>query len=122
MKHVVVVDDSEIVTELLKSALEAEGVRVTACLEPEREVVAGADPPDLILLDINMPQYFGDDVAAFFRDAWQVEAPIYLFSDIDEADLKARTEEAGVAGYIWKGWGMDRVVERILDLLGADAG
>ncbi len=118
MKHVLIIDDSEMVIELLRSALEAEGVRVSACLEPDRAMVTGDDPPDLILLDVNMPQYFGDDVAGFFREAWGVESPIFLFSDLPEEELKQRAEEARVDGYVWKGWGIERVVESVLSALG----
>ena len=122
MKHVLIIDDSEMVIELLRSALEAEGIRVSACLEPDRTMVTGEDPPDLILLDINMPQYFGDDVAGFFREAWGVESPIFLFSDIAEEELKQRAQDAGVEGYVWKGWGIERVVEAILNHLEGGGG
>jgi len=118
MKRVVVIDDSEVVIELVRSALEEEGYLVTALLEPDRAQIEAGPPPDLLLVDINMPQVFGDDVAQFVRDAWGIEAPIYLFSDIAEDELRERAAAAEVAGYMWKGWGIERVIDELCDLLG----
>ena len=73
--------------------------------------------PDLILLDINMPELFGDDVVAFFRGEWHIDAPIYLCSDIPEEELQARAASAGADGYICKGWGLDALVQRVQAVL-----
>ncbi len=116
-RRVVIIDDSEVVLDLVGSALEEEGVEVTRLVEPDREAVVGQRPPDLILLDIHMPQMYGDDVVAYFREACGIEAPIYLFSDIPEQELAARAARVGATGYVWKGRGLDHVIDETLRLL-----
>ncbi len=122
MKRVVLIDDSELVLDVVGGALEDAGVDVTTLEEPVADLVAGDRAPDMILLDINMPQMYGDDVVGYFREACGIEAPIYLFSDIPEEELIQRAEAVGAAGFIWKGRGIEHVVEealRILETLGS---
>jgi len=101
-------------------ALEGAGFAVTiaaslAAFEHER---ASAEP-DLILVDIQMPEAFGDDVASMLVDRHDVRAPIVLLSSIDEPELSRRANDARVAGYIWKGAGTTELVRRCKELLGA---
>ena len=56
------------------------------------------------------------DVVGFFKEAWGVTAPIYLFSDIPEDELKERADEAGANGYISKSWGLEVLVEKVLEI------
>lgn len=120
MKRIVLIDDSEMVLESVALALEDAGFDVTTMTEPNREEIAGDKPASLILMDVNMPQMFGDDMVDFLQEAWGVRAPLYLFSDIPEDELRARSEEAGADGYLCKGWGMDRIVDTVRSLAGAD--
>jgi CheY-like chemotaxis protein len=116
-KRVVLVDDSEIVLEHVKGALEDAGCAVTAVAEPSRAAFAGARTPDLVLLDVNMPQAFGDDLARFLKDAWGLDGRIYLYSSLAEGELSERARGAGADGYICKSWGVDRLVHEVLRVL-----
>jgi two-component system response regulator GlrR len=66
-KHVLVVDDDVHVRSTLTLLLEAEGYRVTAVADAREALrfLAGAEPPAIILLDLNMP---GMDGGAFLRE------------------------------------------------------
>jgi len=56
MKHILVVDDEKHICELYKSELEDEGYRVTVATSgPEALSAVEQNPPDLIVLDIQMP-------------------------------------------------------------------
>jgi len=119
-KTILVFDDSPLALEVTRMALESAGFAVTiaadlAAFERERT----ATPPDLILVDIQMPEAYGDDVASVLVDREDVAAPIVLLSSIDEPELAQRAEEARVAGYIWKGAGTTELVRRCKELLGA---
>ena len=118
MKRVVLIDDSEIILDLVSHGLREAGYDVVALSDPKRFSEIHKLSPSLILLDINMPEVFGDDVAQFFKDEWNVSAPIYMFSDIDERDLKRRAQEGNADGYICKGWGMDRLLECVAKIIG----
>lgn len=113
--RVVAIDDSPMILRAVKHALEKAGFAVTTLDSPSAfETIKGVEP-DIILLDINMPELFGDDVIAFFRQEWKINAPIYLCSDVAEDELRARAEAAGADGYICKGWGLDVLVQRVKD-------
>jgi DNA-binding response OmpR family regulator len=102
----------------VKHALEKAGFTVTTLDSPSAFDAVRAANPDLILLDINMPELFGDDVVAFFRQEWQINAPIYLCSDIPEDELRARANTSGANGYICKGWGLDVLVQKVTEVVG----
>ncbi len=56
MKHILVVDDEEHICELYKSELEDEGFRVTLANSGKQALEeVERNPPDLIVLDIQMP-------------------------------------------------------------------
>ena len=118
MKRVAIIDDSEIVLDITRMALSEAGFEVLTMLEPTRSLLVGDRPPDLILLDVNMPQAFGDDVATFFKRRWGVTAPIYLYSSLPEEDLRRRASEAQLDGFICKNAGKEHLLARVREILG----
>lgn len=119
--RVVLIDDSEIILASIKDALEEIGCDVVAVMEPTRAAFAGEGSPDLILLDVNMPQAYGDDIARFLRETWDITSQIYLYSSLSEEELKTRAREAGADGYICKSWGKARLLQEVRVLLGLPA-
>ncbi len=118
-KRILVVDDSPLLLDLAKEALELAGYYVyiaqdfsqLADLEEGRGV-------DLILMDVHMPELYGDDVAAVLREVRGVETPIYLLSGMDAEELATRAHEADINGYICKSDGIEAIVERVKHILG----
>lgn len=118
-KRILVLDDSPLALAVMRAALEAEGFSVAIAEDLssfERQRVA-ADP-DLILVDVQMPEAFGDDVASTLRGWHAVTVPIVLVSSIEEPELARRAHDAQAAGYICKGAGMTELVRRCRELLG----
>jgi DNA-binding response OmpR family regulator len=120
-ERIVIIDDSEMILKLTKTALEAAGFVVQA-LDNPGDFAPSEDPPDLILVDVNMPQFFGDDVVTYLRDEWSISTPIYLFSSVAEAELERRANDCGAQGYISKNWGLDVAVRAVEHILGTPAG
>jgi len=118
-KKILVVDDSLLLLEVTREALESEGYTVLLA-ENVAQLEKHALDPDLklILMDVQMPELYGDDVAMVLRTARGVKVPIYLYSNLPEAELKQRVDEAGVDGYICKRHGIDAAVARVKELLG----
>lgn len=118
--RIVLLDDSEIVLAAAKATLEARGFAVQAAMSLEQLDRAIADaPPDLFVLDVQMPEMFGDDVAQVLREVRRLDVPIVLFSDIDEGALAERAREAGVQAWVPKRAGLVKLVGRVEELLGA---
>lgn len=117
-KAILVFDDSPFALALTRAALEAAGftVAIAADLSSfERQRVAF--DPDLILVDVQMPEAFGDDVASTLRGWHGVQVPILLVSSLDQSELERRAQRAQASGYICKGAGMSELVRRCRELL-----
>lgn len=121
-KKVLVVDDSPMMLELAHDALESAGYQTFATSDlGEMGRLLEAERPDLILLDVQMPEAYGDDVANVLRGLRQVTVPVLLFSILDEKELADRAKAAEVDGYIHKGAGLSEMIRRVQALLGDGA-
>jgi len=116
-KRILIVDDSPIILAAAAHALEEAGYEVQTRSGVEDLVGKGAQGFDLILMDVQMPELFGDDVAAVLRLERDVKTPIYLFSTLPDAELKERAREAKVDGYVAKGEGVEHVVNEVRRIL-----
>jgi two-component system, OmpR family, phosphate regulon response regulator PhoB len=66
--RILVVDDTPALVDVIRKCLEDEGYRVRICLESRHAVrMAQEDPPDLIMLDVVMPEVSGWEVLAALR-------------------------------------------------------
>lgn len=118
-KKILVVDDSPMILELARDALETAGFEAFATSDlGEMGRLLERESPDLILLDVQMPEAYGDDVANVLRGLRHVTVPVLLFSILDEAQLAERARAAEVDGYIHKGAGLTEMVRRVRALVG----
>ena len=118
MKTIVIIDDSKIVLRLTKTALEHAGYQVATFIDPGEFEPTKTGMPDLMLVDINMPQFYGDDVVTFIKESWNISAPIFLFSDVSEQELERACARCGADGYISKGWGVEAMIASVQTVLG----
>jgi DNA-binding response OmpR family regulator len=116
-KRILLVDDSALIRQSVSMALSAAGYDVTVRAAFDELLEHGTDGYDLILMDVQMPELYGDDVAFTLRGERGVTTPIYLFSSVDEAELAGLAADAGVAGYIPKNIGLDELVTRVNKLI-----
>src|SRR5258706_16477603 len=102
MKRIVLVEDSPIVQAAAAYALGKAGFEVhvrTSFAELLDNTLEGYD---LILMDVQMPELYGDDVASVLRNGRKVTTPIYLFSSLAPSELHDRAKAANVDGFISK--------------------
>jgi DNA-binding response OmpR family regulator/Tfp pilus assembly protein PilZ len=117
-KAILVFDDSPFALALTRAALESAGFKVAIAEDLssfERQRVAF--DPDLILVDVQMPEAFGDDVASTLRCWHGVQVPILLVSSLEQSELARRAQRAKASGYVCKGAGMSELVRRCRELL-----
>jgi CheY-like chemotaxis protein len=112
-KTIAVIDDSPIVLSVAADALGGAGFAVNAMTEPRRSELTAERAPDLVLVDVNMREAYGDDVVQFLRQRWGVTAPIYLYSSLPERELAERARAAGADGYVSKAWGTEGLVSAV---------
>ncbi|GAC1327470.1 MAG: hypothetical protein NVSMB2_26880 [Chloroflexota bacterium] len=66
--RILVIDDTPALIDVIRACLEEEGYRVRTCLESRAAVaMAKAEPPDVIMLDVVMPEVSGWEVLAELR-------------------------------------------------------
>jgi CheY-like chemotaxis protein len=66
--RILVVDDTPALLDVIRTCLEDEGYRVTTCLESRYAVqMAQAQRPDVVMLDVVMPEVSGWEVLARLR-------------------------------------------------------
>ena len=111
-KTILVVDDKANIRNLVREYLEAENFRVvTAADGREALYAARQEKPDLILLDIMMPEMSGYDFLKTYRK--ERETPVILLTaKLDETD-KVLGLELGADDYVTKPFGMKELVARI---------
>jgi len=100
---------------LVKRILEAEGFSVSGAPDgPSGLETAAQTQPDLILLDINLPEIDGYDLARRFRATPGLEqVPILaITANVMQGD-RERTLEAGCDGYIQKPIEVDRLPDQV---------
>jgi len=100
---------------LVRRILEAEGFSIMEATDgPAGLEIAAQMQPDLILLDINLPEIDGYDLAKRFRDTPGLQqVPILaITANVMKGD-RERTLEAGCDGYIQKPIDVDQLPEQI---------
>ncbi len=109
---VLVVDDKANVRQMLDDFLTEQGLRVLTAENGQQALfVARYDHPDLVLLDIMMPELDGYQFLPAFRR--ESNAPVILLTaKLDESD-KVQGLELGADDYVTKPFGMHELLARI---------
>jgi two-component system KDP operon response regulator KdpE len=114
--RVLVVDDEEQILRAVRRALVARGYDVTTAADGADALVeAEASQPDLIVLDLNLPDLDGTEVARRLR-TWS-STPILVLSVRDGEADKVRALDLGADDYLTKPFGVDELIARIRALL-----
>ena len=112
MKTILVVDDKANVRTLVREYLSAEGFRVVTAENGQNALfTARQEKPDLILLDIMMPEMDGFEFIRAFRK--ESDTPVILLTAKMEESDKVIGLELGADDYITKPFGMRELVARI---------
>ena len=112
MQTILVADDKANIRNLVREYLEAENFCVVIAANGREALYAArAEKPDLILLDIMMPEMSGYDFIKAYRK--ESETPIILLTaKLDETD-KVLGLELGADDYVTKPFGMKELTARI---------
>ncbi len=113
MSKVLIVDDDQLFRELLKEALEFEGHEVASA---ENGLAALAlleySHPDIILLDIMMPELDGFGLLAARKD----QTPVIVISAIDTEDDRIKGYELGADDFLTKPFSIKELLVRMVAL------
>ena len=112
---VLIVDDNPENLRLLAAVLKRGGLVPRPVTSGRLAIEAAvADPPDLVLLDIGMPEMSGVDVCRWFKQderLWSI--PIIFISGLQSTDDKVEAFRVGVVDYVSKPFQDQEVLARI---------
>ena len=112
MTRVLVVDDEPQILRALRINLRVRQYEVfTAATGAEALDVAGRHPPDLVILDLGLPDLSGLEVIAGLR-GWTSVPIVVLSGRADSAD-KVEALDAGADDYVTKPFAMDELLARM---------
>ncbi|GLV14759.1 DNA-binding response regulator [Alicyclobacillus hesperidum] len=112
MQHILVVEDEEPIANILRFALERSGYRVT-CAYDGREAVDlwRAHAPDLMLLDVMLPELDGFDVLRTVRQTSGI--PVIMLTAKDDEVDKVLGLELGADDYVTKPFSTRELLARV---------
>jgi two-component system KDP operon response regulator KdpE len=110
--RILVVDDDRPLARALAINLRARGYDVDVVLTGRDALaMAARQPPDLVLLDLGLPDVDGLEVVHGLR-GWTT-VPIVVLSARDDQREKVAALDAGVDDYVTKPFGMDELLARL---------
>jgi two-component system, OmpR family, KDP operon response regulator KdpE len=112
MTRVLVVDDDPAIQRTLAIGLRARGYDVLPARDGRTAVQAwGEDEPDVVLLDLGLPDLTGVEVLRRMRRDSQV--PVIVLSARHGSDDKVEALDVGADDYVTKPFGMDELLARV---------
>jgi CheY-like chemotaxis protein len=118
---VLVVDDDEYIVRILSEVLLDEGYRVVAAHDgAEAIALVRRERPDVVLLDLMMPNVSGWSFLDMYRRTPPPHAPVIVVSAIPPSALKLPEED--VREVVRKPFSVDRLLEVVATTTGRDAG
>jgi two-component system KDP operon response regulator KdpE len=111
--HVLIVDDEQRIRKLVRANLEQRGFKVNEAVDGTSAISSIRQlNPDLILLDIKMPDMSGLDVCRWVRQ-FDPNTPIIVLSAQSQEEQKVEALNIGADDYITKPFGHNELVARV---------
>lgn len=110
--HILVIDDEPQILRAMRTILTEKQFRVTTASRGEEGLaLAAASEPDLIILDLGLPDMEGADVCTRLREWTQI--PIIILSVRDSERDKVAALDRGADDYLTKPFGIEELLARV---------
>jgi two-component system KDP operon response regulator KdpE len=109
---ILVIDDESPIRRLLRIGLSAQGYRILDAPSGRVAIEYLAQMPDLITLDLNLPDIQGLELLKLIRTRIE-HIPILILSNRDDGASKVQAFDLGADDYITKPFGMEEFLARI---------
>ncbi|HEY9297529.1 MAG TPA: response regulator, partial [Phormidium sp.] len=116
---ILIVDDTPDNVRLLSTILTTEGYQVRKALNGQRAIATALEfPPNLILLDVMMPEMNGYEVCEQLKASPRTSSiPIIFLSALDDVVDKVKAFDVGAVDYITKPFQNKEVLARVANQL-----
>lgn len=121
---ILIIEDEKALSTALETKLSASGFdTLVAANGVDGLKMAIKEHPDLILLDIVLPQLDGLSVLDQLRtDPWGKTVPVIMLTNLTQVDAQEESKERGVQAFLIKtDWKLEEVVQKIREILGISA-
>jgi CheY-like chemotaxis protein len=117
-RRILVVDDEPGLVNLVRRRAERAGLQVSGASSiGEGFALATADPPDLILVDVHLPDGHGFSLLTRLQaDPRTAHIPVVVWSGSDPSGSQTDTDQAGAAAYFDKS-DIKHLVAKFVELL-----
>lgn len=110
--HILVIDDEPQILRAMRTILAEKQFKVTTANRGEEGLaLAAANEPDLVILDLGLPDLDGVEVCARLREWTQV--PIIILSVRDSERDKVAALDQGADDYLTKPFGIEELLARV---------
>lgn len=109
------VDDSKVIRMMLKNALKDTGHEILEATCGQEGIDRAEEcQPDLIMLDITMPDLSGIEVLEHLRtNGRNAQTPVIMLTAESDEKTVQKASALGVSGYIPKPFSIDKVMEAV---------
>ncbi len=109
---ILIIEDEQPIRRFLRASLTNEGYRITEAESGEEGLrIAARQPPDLVILDLGLPDMDGQEVLRRLRE-W-LTAPIIILSVRDQEQQKIAALDNGADDYVTKPFGTGELLARM---------
>jgi DNA-binding response OmpR family regulator len=104
MTKVAIIEDDQAISQMYRFKFEAEGYTVNTAENGKLGLeLAESMKPDIILLDLMMPQMTGDEMLEKLRaTVWGKDIKVIILTNMGEQEIPSKVKELGVSGVILK--------------------
>jgi CheY-like chemotaxis protein len=115
-KSIMVIDDSIVIRKMIEIALEDEDFRILNATSGKEGMEAmEKEKPDLVILDMLLPDMNGIDVLKKIKDT--IDVPVIMLSGKDSPQLVENAKEVGVNDFLPKPFKDEELVEKVKALV-----
>jgi DNA-binding response OmpR family regulator len=104
MTKIAIIEDDTVINQMYRMKFEADGFEVQLADNGKRGVaLVESFQPDLILLDLSMPEMSGDEALAKIRSHdWGKNIPVIILTNLGEEEAPKTLRALGIHSYIVK--------------------
>jgi DNA-binding response OmpR family regulator len=119
-RHILVIDDDRLVLAIFSDILTEAGYKVSTAQDVVycNDLIYCKSPPDLIMMDINMPMMSGDHKARIIKHRPKSsQIPIILISSMEEHELRTLTVNAEADDFLVKPVHAEKLLDTVARFL-----
>jgi len=121
MTKIAIIEDDAVINQMYRMKFEADGFEVQVADNGKSGItMVESFRPDMILLDLQMPEMNGDEALEHIRSQeWGKNIPVIILTNLGVEESPKKLKELGIQSYIVKAeLTPSQVVERVKEVLG----